>query len=75
VKKLILFDIDGTLLWTQGAAKRAFQRAREEVYGTAGPIPNTVTVSASTYDPVAGNNSSTIQTPVNTDLIFKDGFQ
>jgi phosphoglycolate phosphatase-like HAD superfamily hydrolase len=38
VKKLILFDIDGTLLWTQGAAKRAFQRAMEEVYGTAGPI-------------------------------------
>jgi len=45
------------------------------VYGTAGPIPNTVSVAASTYDPVAGNNSSTIQTPVNTDLIFKDGFQ
>jgi hypothetical protein len=45
------------------------------LYGTAGPIPNTVTVSASTYDPVSGNNSSTIQTPVNTDLIFKDGFQ
>ena len=45
------------------------------VYGTAGPIPNTVGVSASTYDPVLGNNSSTILTPVNTDLIFKDGFQ
>ena len=45
------------------------------LYGTAGPIPNTVSVLASTYDPIAGNNSSTIQTPVNTDLIFKDGFQ
>lgn len=45
------------------------------LYGTAGPIPNTVSVSASTYDPVPANNSSTIQTPVNTDLIFKDGFQ
>ena len=45
------------------------------LYGTAGPIPNTVSVSASTHDPVPGNNSSTIQTPVNTDLIFKDGFQ
>lgn len=38
VKKLILFDIDGTLLWTRGAAKRAFLRAMIEVYGTAGPI-------------------------------------
>jgi len=38
VKRLILFDIDGTLLWTKGAAKNAFQRAMVEVYGTAGPI-------------------------------------
>jgi phosphoglycolate phosphatase-like HAD superfamily hydrolase len=38
VKRLILFDIDGTLLWTRGAAKRAFLRAMIEVYGTAGPI-------------------------------------
>ncbi len=45
------------------------------VYGTAGPIPNTVSVSASTFDPVSANNASTIQTPVDTDLIFKDGFQ
>ena len=43
--------------------------------GTAGPIPNTISVSASTYDPVAGNNSSTLFTSVNTDLIFRDGFQ
>lgn len=35
---LILFDIDGTLLTTNGAAKRAFHRALLEVYGTAGPI-------------------------------------
>jgi phosphoglycolate phosphatase len=38
MRKLILFDIDGTLLWTRGAAKRAFLRAMVEVYGTAGPI-------------------------------------
>ncbi|MGD8278086.1 MAG: HAD hydrolase-like protein [Gemmatimonadota bacterium] len=38
MKRLILFDIDGTLLWTRGAAKNAFQRAMVEVYGTAGPI-------------------------------------
>ncbi|HEY0303419.1 MAG TPA: HAD hydrolase-like protein, partial [Longimicrobiales bacterium] len=38
MKRLILFDIDGTLLHTNGAARRAFQRALLEVYGTAGPI-------------------------------------
>lgn len=38
MKRLILFDIDGTLLSTRGAAKRAFHRAMLEVYGTAGPI-------------------------------------
>jgi phosphoglycolate phosphatase len=38
MKRLILFDIDGTLLSTNGAAKRAFERALLEVYGTAGPI-------------------------------------
>lgn len=38
MKRLILFDIDGTLLSTDGAAKRAFHRALLEVYGTAGPI-------------------------------------
>jgi phosphoglycolate phosphatase len=38
VKRLILFDIDGTLLTAQGAPRRAFHRAMLEVYGTAGPI-------------------------------------
>jgi phosphoglycolate phosphatase-like HAD superfamily hydrolase len=38
VKRLILFDIDGTLISTRGAAKRAFERAMLEVYGTTGPI-------------------------------------
>lgn len=38
MRRLILFDIDGTLLTTNGAARRAFHRALLEVYGTAGPI-------------------------------------
>ena len=38
MKRLILFDIDGTLISTRGAAKRAFERAMLEVYGTTGPI-------------------------------------
>ena len=38
MKKLILFDIDGTLLTTDGAAGRAFEAALIDVYGTAGPI-------------------------------------
>jgi phosphoglycolate phosphatase len=38
MKQLILFDIDGTLLSTNGAARRAFHRAMLEVFGTAGPI-------------------------------------
>src|SRR4051812_21932276 len=38
MKRLILFDIDGTLLHSQGAARRAFERGMIEVYGTAGPI-------------------------------------
>jgi phosphoglycolate phosphatase len=38
VRKLILFDIDGTLLNTQGAGARAFRRAMLEVYQETGPI-------------------------------------
>jgi phosphoglycolate phosphatase-like HAD superfamily hydrolase len=40
MKRLILFDIDGTLLSTNLAAKRAFHRAMLSVYGEAGPIDN-----------------------------------
>lgn len=36
--KLILFDIDGTLLWTDGAGRRAIHQAMLEEMGTAGPI-------------------------------------
>lgn len=36
--KLVLFDIDGTLLSARGAGRRALGRALIEVFGTAGPI-------------------------------------
>ena len=35
--KLVLFDIDGTLLLTDGAGRRAIQRALTEVFGSTGP--------------------------------------
>ena len=35
--KIALFDIDGTLLWTQGAGKRAMERALMAVIGNTGP--------------------------------------
>src|SRR5688572_4190939 len=38
MRRLILFDIDGTLLSTDGAARRAFHAALLEVYGMTGPI-------------------------------------
>jgi phosphoglycolate phosphatase-like HAD superfamily hydrolase len=37
VTTLILFDIDGTLLWTDGAGRRAIHAALIEVFGTTGP--------------------------------------
>ena len=38
MRRLILFDIDGTLLITGGAAKRAFIRAVRDTYGTIGRL-------------------------------------
>lgn len=38
MKRLLLFDIDGTLLSTEGAARHAFTRALMAVYGTTGPV-------------------------------------
>jgi phosphoglycolate phosphatase len=38
MRRLILFDIDGTLLSAGGAGKRAIRAALEEVFGTAGPV-------------------------------------
>ncbi len=35
--KLVLFDIDGTILWTDGAGRRALHDALVEVFGSTGP--------------------------------------
>jgi len=35
--KLVLFDIDGTLLLSDGAGRRAIQRALIEIFGSTGP--------------------------------------
>lgn len=37
MRKLVLLDIDGTILSSNGAAARAFRRALEEEFGTSGP--------------------------------------
>ena len=34
--RLILFDIDGTLLWSDGAGRRAMERALTHAFGSAG---------------------------------------
>lgn len=38
MRRLILFDIDGTILSLRGAGKGSFRRGLEDVYGTAGPV-------------------------------------
>jgi phosphoglycolate phosphatase len=35
--KLVLFDVDGTLLWTDGAGRRAIHYALTDVFGSTGP--------------------------------------
>lgn len=35
--RLVLFDIDGTILWTDGAGRRAIHQALREVFGSTGP--------------------------------------
>jgi len=34
---VVLFDIDGTLLWSDGAGRRAIQAALTDVFGAIGP--------------------------------------
>jgi phosphoglycolate phosphatase-like HAD superfamily hydrolase len=36
--RLVLFDIDGTLLWTDGAGRRAIHRALLDETGSTGPV-------------------------------------
>ncbi len=38
MRKLVLFDIDGTLLWTDGAGRKAIRNALLAEMGTSGPI-------------------------------------
>jgi phosphoglycolate phosphatase-like HAD superfamily hydrolase len=38
MRKLVLFDIDGTILWTDGAGRRAIRDALESEMGTCGPL-------------------------------------
>lgn len=35
--RVVLFDIDGTILWSDGAGRRAMEAALTSVFGTAGP--------------------------------------
>jgi phosphoglycolate phosphatase len=37
-KRLVLFDVDGTLLWPDGAGRESMRAALVRVYGTAGAI-------------------------------------
>ncbi len=37
IVKLVLFDIDGTILWSDGAGRRAMTAALTDVFGSAGP--------------------------------------
>ena len=36
--RLLLFDIDGTLVSARGAGRRALKAALERVFGTTGPL-------------------------------------
>jgi len=38
IEKLVLFDLDGTILWTDGAGRSAIREALIDEMGTAGPI-------------------------------------
>ncbi len=37
LRRLVLFDIDGTILWTDGAGRRSIHAALREVFGGIGP--------------------------------------
>jgi phosphoglycolate phosphatase-like HAD superfamily hydrolase len=49
MSKLVLFDIDGTLLWPNGAGGLAMERALAEVYGTSGVLHQISMVGATDH--------------------------
>ena len=63
MSKLLLFDIDGTLLWPNGAGALAMRRALNQVYGTAGALGQIymagMTDRAIIYQALAGSGVST----------------
>jgi phosphoglycolate phosphatase-like HAD superfamily hydrolase len=51
--RLVLFDIDGTLVWPDGIGRASMKVALEEVYGTAGPIDSYQFVGQTDLDTVS----------------------
>ncbi len=54
LKRLVLFDIDGTLLHSDGAGREAIRQALLAVYGTAGPIATFSFAGNTDYQNFAG---------------------
>jgi phosphoglycolate phosphatase len=65
--KLILFDIDGTLIWPDGAGREAMRRALIEVFGVTGPVDSLPMAGKTDWQIItelltaAGVNHSTIE--------------
>jgi phosphoglycolate phosphatase-like HAD superfamily hydrolase len=49
MSRLVLFDIDGTLLWPNGSGALAMERALTEVYGTSGVLHQVSMVGATDH--------------------------
>ncbi|HLB38251.1 MAG TPA: choice-of-anchor Q domain-containing protein [Gemmatimonadales bacterium] len=68
-------NINDTTVTLPSGGTATYSATGVVVYGTASPLVDTATVSSSIHDPVAANNSATVNTPVDVDLIFRDGFE
>ncbi len=62
--KVILFDVDGTLVLTGGAGLRAMGLAFEELFGVSGALANV---------PMAGRTDSWILTQLAGELVGLEG--